>query len=118
MKLSSLPPSPSLPHRLWDSFMLRSVERRVANRNVAQSEQARAYFQRASGQHIAAQAMFENGKIDEALEIAKAGAILYARARLAAAGNNEAASSSHVDVLRIFGERVLAGEEPEPPARL
>ena len=33
--------------------MLRSVERSVANRSVTQSEQARACFQRASGEHIA-----------------------------------------------------------------
>ena len=118
INMSSFPPPASLPHRLLESFMLRSVERRVAKRSVAQSEQARAYFQRASAQHIAAQAMFENDSIVEALEIAKASAVLYARARLAAAGNQAAASLSHVDVLTMFGARVGAGEEPNAPARL
>jgi len=98
--------------------MLRSVERRLAKRSVSQSKQAREYFQRASEQHIAAQAMFENDNVGRALEIAKASAVLYARARLAAAGNLEAASSSHVDALTTFAARVRAGEEPQPPAKL
>src|SRR5689334_23566141 len=91
--------------QLWDSFTLRSVEQQVARRTVGQSRQGRAFFERAAAQHEAARAMLESGDVSAALEIAKASAMLYARAQLTADGIPEAVSCSDPDVWTTFVAR-------------
>jgi hypothetical protein len=91
--------------QLWDTFTLRSVEQQVAHRTVGQSRQGRAFFERAAVQNEAARAMLESGDVSAALEIAKASAMLYARAQLTADGIPDAASSPAPDVWTTFVAR-------------
>src|SRR4051812_20273475 len=110
--------SPSLFRRLWDGFLLRSLERDVSTYDATQVRLVRSLYEGGAARAAVAREMLTRGNLLACVDLSRAAAALFAEAILVARAPHQASSGLRAPELWQRVQNLMEqGEVPPLPPR-